>query len=144
VEPELKNEYIDNGLLRLEWRDFPYLGEESRRAAVAARAAQEQDKFWEYHDVLYNNQGAENSDAFSDENLVGFAREAGLDARRFEEDFESDRYEPVVDRVFRDGQDAGIQGTPSFDINGRVLVGAQPLEVFEQATEEELEKAAGA
>jgi protein-disulfide isomerase len=45
VEPELKKEYIDNGLLRLEWRDFPYLGEESRRAAVAARAAQEQDKF---------------------------------------------------------------------------------------------------
>ena len=94
--------------------------------------------------MLYNNQGAENSDAFSDENLVGFAREAGLDAGRFEEDFESGRYEPVVDRVFRDGQDAGIQGTPSLDINGRVLVGAQPLEVFEQAVEEELEKAEGA
>ena len=94
--------------------------------------------------MLYNNQGAENSDAFSDENLVGFAREAGLDAGRFEEVFESGRYEPIVDRVFRDGQDAGIQGTPSFDINGRALVGAQPLEVFEQAVEEELEKAEGA
>ena len=139
----MKKEYIDNGTLRLEWRDFPYLGQESRRAAVAARAAQEQDKFWEYHDVLYQNQGAENSGAFSDENLGGFARGAGLDVDRFEEDFESGKYEPVVDRVFRDGQDAGIQGTPSFNINGRMLVGAQSLEVFEQMIEEEAKKAEG-
>jgi len=79
VEPELKNEYIENGTLRLEWRDFPYLGQESVNAAVAARAAQEQGKFWEYHDILYQNQKGENSGAFSDENLIGFAREAGLD-----------------------------------------------------------------
>ena len=144
MEPELKKEYIDNGTLRLEWRDFPYLGKESRRAAVAARAAQEQDRFWEYHDVLYQNQqGAENSGTFSDENLSGFAREAGLDVERFQEDFESGKYEPVVDRVFRDAQDAGIQGTPSFDMNGRVLVGAQSLEVFEQMIEEEAQKAEG-
>ncbi len=133
--------YVEDGTLRFEWRDFPYIGEESRRAAVAARAAQEQGKFWEYHDVLYQNQGAENSGAFSDENLVGFAREAGLDVERFEEGFKSGRYEPIVEKVFREAQDAGIQGTPSFSINGRVLVGAQPLGVFEQAIEEELRKA---
>ena len=51
------------------WRDFPYLGEESRRAAVAARAAQEQGKFWEYHDLLYESQ----SSGFSDENLRALA-----------------------------------------------------------------------
>ena len=110
---------------------------------MAARAAQEQDKFWEYHDVLYQNQGTENSGAFSDENLVGFAREAGLDVERFEEGFDSGKYEPVVDQIFRNAQDAGIQGTPSFDINGRVLVGAQSLEVFEQIIEEEAQKAEG-
>ncbi len=133
--------YVEDGTLKLEWRDFPYIGEESRRAAVAARVAQEQGKFWEYHDVLYQNQAAENSGAFSDVNLVGFAREAGLDVERFEESFKSDKYEPVVDRVFRAGQDAGIQGTPTFSINGRLLVGAQPLKVFEQAIEEEVRKA---
>ncbi len=133
--------YVEDGTLRFEWRDFPYLGEESRRAAVAARAAQEQGEFWEYHDLLYQNQGAENSGAFSDENLIGFAREAGLDVERFEGSFTSGRYEPLVNRVFRGAQDAGIQGTPSFNINGRVLVGAQPLETFEQAIEEELRKA---
>ena len=65
--------YVNDGRLRLEWRDFPYLGRESRRAAVAARAAQEQGRFWEYHDVLFENQKGENNGAFSDENLVAFA-----------------------------------------------------------------------
>ena len=130
--------------MRLEWRDFPYLGEESRRAAVAARAAQEQGRFWEYHDLLYENQGSKNAGAFSDESLIGFAREAGLDVERFESSFKGGKYEDIVEQVFREAQDAGIQGTPTFLINGRILVGAQPLEVFEQMIEEEIRKAEGA
>ena len=144
MEPELEKKYIQNGTLRLEWRDFPYIGEESRRAAIAARAAQEQGKFWEYHDILYQNQKGENRGAFSDENLIGFAREAGLDVERFEAALESGKYEAAVQKVFREGQDAGIQGTPSFNINGRVLVGFQPLEVFERVIEEEAQKAENA
>jgi protein-disulfide isomerase len=133
--------YIENGTLRLEWRDFPHFGEESRRAAVAARAAQEQGKFWEYHDLLYQNQKSINSGAFSDDNLVGFAREAGLDVERFRSALESGKYEAVVEKDSREGQDAGIVSTPSFEINGRVLVGPQPLETFEQVIEEEAKKA---
>ena len=140
----MERRYIEDGTLRLEWRDFPYLGEESRRAAVAARAAQEQGKFWEYHDLLYENQGSKNAGAFSDESLIGFAREAGLDVERFESSFKGGKYEDIVEQVFREAQDAGIQGTPTFLINGRILVGAQPLEVFEQMIEEELRKAEGA
>ncbi|MCA1731916.1 MAG: thioredoxin domain-containing protein [Actinobacteria bacterium] len=136
MEPELKKRYIEDGTLRLDWRDFPYKGEESRQAAVAARAAQEQGMFWEYHDTLYENQGSENSGAFSDDNLVEFARQAGLNVKQFEESFKSGKYKPVVDRDFREAQDAGIQGTPSFSINGQRLVGSQPLETFEQAIEE--------
>ena len=45
-------EYVEEGTLRIEWRDFPYLGQESVNAAMAARAAQAQGKFWEYHDLL--------------------------------------------------------------------------------------------
>ena len=130
--------------MRLEWRDFPYLGQESVKAAQAARAAQEQGRFWEYHDLLYENQGSKNAGAFSDESLIGFAREAGLDVEQFESSFKGGKYEDVVERVFREAQDAGIQGTPTFFINGRILVGAQPLEVFEQMIEEELRKAEGA
>ena len=133
--------YIENGTLRLEWRDFPHFGEESRRAAVAARAAQEQGKFWEYHDLLYQNQKSINSGAFSDDNLVGFAQEAGLDATRFRAALESRKYEAVVEKDFREGQDAVIVSTPSFEINGRVLVGPQPLATFEQVIEEEAQRA---
>jgi protein-disulfide isomerase len=136
VEPELVQSYINDGTLRLEWHDFPYLGQESVRAAVAARAAQDQGKFWEYHDILYQNQKGENSGAFSDENLAAFAEEAGLDVERFEEALESGEYEEVVDEDFREAQEARIQGTPSFMINGRPLVGAQPLETFARAIEE--------
>ena len=133
--------YIENGTLRLEWRDFPHFGEESRKAAVAARAAQEQGKFWEYHDLLYQNQKSINSGAFSDDNLVSFAQEAGLDATRFRAALESRKYEAVVEKDFREGQDAGIVSTPSFEINGRVLVGPQPLATFEQVIEEEVQRA---
>ena len=127
--------------MRIEWRDFPYRGQESVNAALAARAAQEQGMFWEYHDLLYENQKSPNSGAFSDEKLLGFAREAGLDTEQFEESFKSGRYEPVVNEDFRKALDAGIQGTPSFDINGRILVGPQPLETFEQVIEEEAQRA---
>ncbi len=133
--------YVEDGTLRLEWRDFPFLGQESVNAALAARAAQEQGKFWEYHDALYENQRSTNSGAFSDERLVDLAYQTGLDVESFESGLTSGKYEPLVQRDFREGQNAGIQGTPSFDINGRRLVGPQPLENFEQVIEEELRKA---
>ena len=135
--------YVENGTLRYEWRDFAYLGQESVNAALAARAAQEQGRFWEYHDVLYENQGSVNSGAFSDEALVRFAEEVELDTEQFEAALTSGRYESVVQSDLRETQNAGIQGTPSFTINGQQLVGPQPLEVFEQVIEAELAKAGG-
>ncbi len=132
-------EYVEGGTLRIEWRDFPYLGQESLRAAVAARAAQEQGKFWEYHDLLYRNQPG----GFPDEKLIGLAREAGLDAQRFEADLASGEHEQIVTGDFREGQQRGISGTPTFVINGRVLSGLQPVEVYEDAIEEAKREAEG-
>jgi protein-disulfide isomerase len=129
--------YVEDGTLRLEWRDFPYLGQESVNAAMAARAAQEQGKFWEYHDLLYANQ----SGGFSEERLIELARESALDVERFEEDLASGRFEQAVAEDFREGQRVGITGTPTFIINGRVLAGMQPLEVFESAIEQAEEEA---
>jgi protein-disulfide isomerase len=141
VEPELVQRYVEDGTLKMEWRDFAYLGQESVNAALAARAAQKQGKFWEYHDALYANQGSINGGTFSDEKLTDLARQVGLDAETFESDFTSRRFEQVVQSDFREGQNAGIQATPSFNINGQMLVGPQPLEAFEQVIEEELRKA---
>jgi protein-disulfide isomerase len=126
--------YVEDGTLKIEWRDFPYLGEESMNAALAARAAQEQGKFWEYHDLLYENQSSPG--AFSDENLVALAREVGLDVEEFEASLSSGEHRQVVTEAFTEGQRSGITGTPTFIINGLTLVGAQPLEAFEEAIEE--------
>ncbi len=135
--------YVEDGTLRLEWRDFPYRGQESVNAALAARAAQAQGKFWEYHDLLYHNQSSGNSGGYSDENLVSLAREAGLDVGQFEEDLKSARYEPVVQADFREAQQRGISATPMFVVNGRVLAGLQPLEVFERTIERAKSEAGG-
>ncbi len=132
MEPKLYKEYVKDGTLRIEWRDFPYRGQESVNAAVAARAAQAQGKFWEYHDLLYEEQAS----GFSDENLITLARKAGLDIERFKRDYEKGRYAGAVQADFRRAQRRGVNGTPTFFINGKVLVGLQPLGVFKKAIED--------
>ncbi len=132
-------EYVEEGTLRLEWHDFPYLGQESVNAAVAARAAQAQGKFWEYHDLLYHNQPG----GFPREKLIQLAREAGLDEKRFEADLASEEHARVVAEDFRGGQQRGISGTPTFVINGRVLAGLQPVAVYEKSIEQAEREAEG-
>lgn len=132
MKPELIEKYVEDGTLRMEWRDFPYQGQESVNAALAARAAQAQGKFWEYHDLLFRSQ----SGVFSDEALVALAREAGLDVERFRNDLQGGRYAEAVGRDFQEGQERGVSGTPTFVVNGQVLVGLQPLETFEEVIEE--------
>jgi protein-disulfide isomerase len=139
VEPKLYKEYVKDGTLRIEWRDFPYRGQESVNAAVAARAAQAQGKFWEYHDLLYDHQ----SSGYSDENLAALARKTGLDTKRFERDYENASYKGVVRADFQRGLDLGVNGTPTFLINGKILVGLQPLGVFEHAIEDARREAGG-
>jgi len=139
VEPKLYKEYVKDGTLRIEWRDFPYRGQESVNAAVAARAAQAQGKFWEYHDLLYDSQFS----GYSDEKLMALAKEAGLDTPQFESDYEKARYEPAVRADFQKGLDLGVNGTPTYFINGKMLVGLQPVSVFEDAIEDARQEAAG-
>jgi len=141
VEPELVQRYVEEGTLRIEWRDFAYLGQESVNAALAARAAQEQGMFWEYHDALYQSQRSINGGTFSDEKLIELAEELGLDTGTFEASLTSGRFEEVVRRDLLEAQDAAIQGTPSFIINEQRLVGPWHLEDFERIIEEEAQKA---
>ncbi len=131
---------MEDGTLKIEWHDFPYLGQESMNAALAARAAQEQGKFWEYHDLLYENQSSPG--AYSDENLIALAREVGLDVEGFQASLSSGEHRQTVTEDFAEGQRRGITGTPTFVVNGQTLVGAQPVEVFEEAIEEALQEEA--
>ena len=143
MEPKLYEKYVKSGTLRLEWKDFPYQGQESVDAALAARAAQAQGAFWEYHDLVYENQSSGNSGGYTEESLTALADEAGLDVERFRKDLTEARYDDVVQADFREGQDLGVSGTPTFYINGRFLVGLQPLETFERAIKEAEKEAEG-
>lgn len=139
VGPKLIDEYVKDGTLRMEWRDFPYRGQDSMNAALAARAAQEQGKFWEYHDLLYETQ----AQGFSEERLVDIADQTGLDTKQFRSSLESGGNEPAVRADFQEGQRLGVSGTPTFVINGKTLVGLQQLSVFERIIEKEERAAEG-
>ena len=141
TKPTLVEEYVEDGTLRIEWRDFPYMGEESTRAATAARAAGEQGKFWEYHDALFADQAPPNSGKLTEDYLVGVADDLGLDTEKFRKDMASGPIAEAVARDFSEGQQIGVTGTPAFVVNGRPIMGAQPTEVFVEAVEEAAEAA---
>ncbi|NIW46952.1 MAG: thioredoxin domain-containing protein, partial [Gammaproteobacteria bacterium] len=92
----MEEEYIDQGLVKIGYWHFAFLGEESQMAAEASECAADQDAFWEYHDALFENLGGENRGSFSEENLIGFADSLGLDTETFSECLATDKYAQVV------------------------------------------------
>jgi protein-disulfide isomerase len=135
---ELERDYIQQGLVNVEYRMFPFLGQESWDAAQAAEAAREQGKFWEYHDALFNVQGRENSGAFSYDQLVEIAREIGLDVALFEETLSSNKYlEPIQSEVDA-AREAGVNSTPTFFIGETKIVGARDYDEFVEVIDAEL------
>ncbi len=135
IEPQIKARYIDTGRVRLEWHDFPWIGPESRDAANAARCAGAQGKFWPYHDLLYQNQGGENSGAFTKDRLKAFGRQVGLEAAAFDRCVDDDAFGSAVQADFSDVRSQGFNGTPTFLIGDRRIVGAQSFAVFQAAIE---------
>jgi protein-disulfide isomerase len=136
TEPVLVRKYVDTGVLRIEWRDFPYLGPESKVAAHAARAAAEQGKFWAFHDALYAHQLPPNSGHLTPAYLRSVAARTGLDVTRFSKDMNGPLAAKLVQHDFDEGLSAGVTGTPSFLVNGRPVVGALPVAAFEQVIEQ--------
>ena len=108
---------------------------ESRDSAAAAYCAGDQGKYWGYHDILFANQTGEGVGDFSEERLIAYAKELGLNMSDFKSCFNSGKYHERVAQDGVDGQAAGVHASPSFIINGQLLVGAQPFEVFQQAIE---------
>jgi protein-disulfide isomerase len=136
TEPGLVDKYVKNGTLRIEWRDFPYLGKESHTAALAGRAAAKQDGFWKFHDAMYAGQSPPNSGDLTVDHLVKVATSAGLDGRRLRADMKDNSLEAGIQKDFREGQSIGVNGTPAFLINGQPVIGAQPAKVFRQAIDQ--------
>ncbi len=140
IEPQIRAAYIETGLARLAWHDFAWIGAESRDAANAARCAGDQDRFWEYHDALYQNQAGENAGAFSKDRLKGFGDAIGLEPTTFHACVDADRYGAAVQADFAEVRQNGFNGTPTFVIGDQRIVGAQPFEVFAAAIDAALAK----
>jgi protein-disulfide isomerase len=128
------------GKVKLVYRDFPIdsLHPQARRAAEAARCAQDQGKFWEYHDLLFAGPARA-----APEELERYAGQVGLDLAAFERCLSDNVHRAAVQRDLDEGTRLGVTGTPAFFINGRPLSGAQPLEAFVRVMEEELGRVAG-
>jgi protein-disulfide isomerase len=125
-------------LVRYEFNDFAFLGQESLRAAEAATCALEQDSFWQYHDTLFLNQSGENAGAFGDENLRTFAAALGLNQGDFNTCLGSNRYRNQLNDGIVEARDAGVESTPTFRINGELIQGALSFEQLQAVIDQEL------
>jgi protein-disulfide isomerase len=131
TEQQLVDAYVATGKVYFEYRSFgEFIGPESLRSAEAAYCAGDQNKFWEMHDLIFANQNGENQGAFTDKRLTAFAQKLGLEMGAFNDCFTSSKYAARVKQDGLDGAKAGVQATPSFVINGKLLEGAQPFSAF--------------
>ncbi|MBU3941117.1 MAG: DsbA family protein [Nanoarchaeota archaeon] len=120
--------------IRFVYMDFPIKSHESAtKLAEAAHCAHEQDKFWDYYYVLFENQ-----EKTSNEELIQHAEDLSLNIEQFTFCLESEKYKPVIDRDFNNGVKAGIYGTPTFFVNEHVLVGPKDFNEFKVLIEQEL------
>lgn len=130
---QIVEEYPDQ--VRIFFKQMP-LGFHDRAepAARAALAAHNQGKFWEMHDLMFENQRA-----LTDENFVAWAEELGLDIEQFQADYESDELRELVQADLATAQEIGVRGTPNFYINGVNVRGAQPFANFQSVIDAEIE-----
>jgi protein-disulfide isomerase len=137
---QIKDEFIDTGKVKFMFKDFPItqLYPFSEKAAEAANCAYEQDKFWEYHDMLYMKQAEWTRVGIP--KMKDYAQQLGLNITSFDLCLDSGVMRAKVLNDLTEGRGAGVTGTPSFFINGRYISGAMPFSEFKRIIEEELVK----
>jgi protein-disulfide isomerase len=145
TEDSILENYVKTGKVKMIFKDFTIIGPDSVNAAHAAHCANDQGKFWEYHDILYNNWAGENNGWASSANLFKFAQEISLDVNHFEDCMKNAIHQELVVASNNDARTLGLTGTPAFFVIGSdnqitKIGGAQPYEVFEKIFESELKK----
>ncbi len=143
TEQALIDAYVSTGKVFLTYRSMGNFvsqnigqgGTESRDSAEAAYCAGDQGKFWEYKDTLFGNWLGEDVGSFSNQRLEAMAENLGLDMGKFRECIKSNQFLEQVNQDYADGIAAGVTGTPSFQVNGKLITGAQPFSVFQQEIE---------
>ncbi len=147
TEPKIIDAYVKTGKVKFYYKHFPFLGNESKWAAQASECAKDQGKFWEFHDYIFNyiwtnyyakGQNGENVGVFSKNNLKKYANTVGLNASEFAGCLDSGKHEAKIAADEALGRKSGAKGTPTTFVNGKMIVGAQPFEVFDAAIKEAL------
>lgn len=140
---QIKKDYIDTGKVMFVYRDFP-LGfhPAAQKSAEATECAREQNKYWEMHDKIFGEQDklGQGTITYTVDDLKKWASQIGLNSTKFNQCLDSSKYKSEVEQDAASGAAAGVTGTPSFFINGKLMVGAQPYSAFKSAIEAELNK----
>ena len=144
TESDIVKNYVDTGKVKMYFKDFTIIGQDSVTAANAAHCAQEQGKFWEYHDILYTNWSGENTGWISATNLAQFSKQLGLNQDEFNQCVSQSKYIPIIRDSVSDANNLGLTGTPDFFIIGpdnsvTKVVGAQPYSVFDEIFKSKLQ-----
>ena len=130
----IKEDFIKTGKVKIIFKDFPLNGPDSKLAAEASYCAQDQEKYWQYHDELYKNWGGERTGWITRESLSKFAETVDLDLGKFNKCLDDHKYENKVNSLYKFGKEIGIGATPSFLVfNDQKMIkirGNQPLEIF--------------
>lgn len=114
VVPSLDQDYLATGKAKLIFKNFAFIGQESKSAAEAAACASDQGKFWEYHGKLFEQQNGENKGAFKVENLKLFAQEIGLNQGDFNTCLDENKHAADIADDLSEGERRGVRGTPAF------------------------------
>lgn len=134
---QLVKEYVDTGKMKIYYRHYPLsFHPKAVPLALASECANDQDAFWAMHDKIFEN--AATVATASDDTIKGWAVELGLDASSFNTCYDAKTHQAKIDEDFAAGGAVGVSGTPTFYINGKQLVGAQPLSAFKAIIDEEL------
>ncbi|EIJ66352.1 DSBA-like thioredoxin domain protein [Candidatus Nitrosopumilus salaria BD31] len=133
-------DHIKTGKVKLVFKDFPLNGPDSILAAEAAYCADDQEKYWQYHNELYKNWGGERTGWVTRESLEKFATTVNLNLDEFNKCLDSHKYQNRVNTLYEFGKEVGIDATPSFLVfNDHKIIkirGNQPLEVFLKTIDE--------
>ena len=137
---DIKKSYIDTGKVNYTYKDFPLNGLDSVLASEASLCADEQGKYWDYHNTLFNNWAGEKTGWITGNSLLDFAEQNNLNMQDFTECVNSHKYNQRVIENQNFAKSVGINATPSFFIfdNEKLIriIGAQPIEKFDDVIEQ--------
>ena len=137
---DIKKTYINTGMVNFTYKDLPVNGAASVLAAEAAFCAEEQNKYWEYHNMLFDNWAGERTGWVTDNSLLNFAKQSNLDIKQFTECMKNHKYQQKVIESQEFAKSVGINATPSFlifsDDKLVRIIGAQPIEKFDDVIQQ--------